>query len=143
MMEEFVDWMKGWNSGIGRRETAGIFGMDLYSMHTSMDAVLDYLRDVDPSAFPKQPDDEIIESLTQVWGIGVWSAQMHLMFSLGRLDVWPVLDLGVRNGWAKFTGDAAPTHKELEPMGEPYRPYRSVVAWYMWRVHDLGDKWVG
>ena len=51
VMEEFVDWMKGWNSGIGRRETAGIFGMDLYSMHTSMDAVLDYLRDVDPSAY--------------------------------------------------------------------------------------------
>lgn len=95
--------------------------------------------DFDPAAFPSMEDDEIIAALTQVWGIGEWSAQMHLMFSLGRPDVWPVLDLGVRNGWARFHGCAAPTAKELLPLGEAYRPYRSVVAWYMWRVHDQVD----
>ncbi|MDA1194212.1 MAG: DNA-3-methyladenine glycosylase 2 family protein [Planctomycetota bacterium] len=94
----------------------------------------------DPADFPGQDDDEVIEALTQVWGIGVWSAQMHLMFSLGRLDVWPVLDLGVRNGWAKFTGGPAPTARELEPLGEPFRPYRSVVAWSMWRVLDVSER---
>ncbi len=90
----------------------------------------------DPEHFHDMADDDVVESLVQVWGIGPWSAQMHLMFSLGRMDVWPVLDLGVRNGWAKFTGRRAPTHKQLEPLGEPYRPYRSVLAWYMWRIHD-------
>ena len=94
--------------------------------------------DVDPAAFHDMEDDAVVAALTRVWGIGAWSAQMHLMFSLGRNDVWPVLDLGVRNGWAKFTGEAAPTARELEPLGEAYRPYRSVVAWYMWRVHDVG-----
>lgn len=94
----------------------------------------------DPEHFHDMDDDDVIESLVQVWGIGPWSAQMHLMFSLGRLDVWPVLDLGVRQGWAKFTGKPAPTDKQLEPLGEPYRPYRSVVAWYMWRVLDV-EEW--
>lgn len=94
--------------------------------------------DFDPADFHDQDDEEIVEALTQVWGIGEWSAQMHLMFSLGREDVWPVLDLGVRNGWARFTGaERAPRARELEPLGEPYRPYRSIVAWCMWRVHDL------
>ena len=97
--------------------------------------------DLNPADFHDQSNDEIIAALTQVWGIGEWSAQMHLIFSLGRLDVWPVLDLGVRSGWAKFQGCRAPTAKELVPLGDRYRPYRSVVAWYMWRVHDVGD-WV-
>ncbi len=95
--------------------------------------------DFDPADFHSMEDDAVIESLTQVWGIGAWSAQMHLMFSLGRNDVWPTLDLGVRNGWAKFTGDPAPTPKQLEPLGDAYRPYRSIVAWYMWRVHEVGE----
>lgn len=93
----------------------------------------------DPADFHDQSDEEVTAALTAVWGIGEWSAQMHLMFSLGRLDVWPVLDLGVRNGWAKFQGGAPPTVKTLLPLGERYRPYRSVVAWYMWRVHEVED----
>ena len=97
--------------------------------------------DFDPSAFTDQSNEEITQALTQVWGIGEWSAQMHLMFSLGRLDVWPVLDLGVRNGWAKFQRCTPPTVKQLVPLGDDYRPYRSVLAWYMWRVHDVED-WV-
>jgi DNA-3-methyladenine glycosylase II len=95
---------------------------------------------LDPRALPSMPDDEVVAALTQVRGIGPWSAQMHLMFSLRRPDVWPVGDLGVRKGWAKFTGDAEPTAGELEPLGEAYRPFRSIVAWYMWRVHDV-ENW--
>ena len=97
--------------------------------------------DFNPSDFTDQSNEDITQALTQVWGIGEWSAQMHLMFSLGRLDVWPVLDLGVRNGWAKFQRCAPPTAKELVTLGDDYRPYRSVLAWYMWRVHDVKD-WV-
>jgi DNA-3-methyladenine glycosylase II len=95
--------------------------------------------DVAPADFVDQSDEQVIHALTQVWGIGEWSAQMHLMFSLGRLDVWPVLDLGVRNGWAKFQGCTPPTARDLVPLGDDYRPYRSVLAWYMWRVHDAED----
>ncbi|MDJ0523219.1 MAG: DNA-3-methyladenine glycosylase 2 family protein [Planctomycetota bacterium] len=91
----------------------------------------------DPEHFHDMADDEIIVALTQVWGIGPWSAQMHLMFSLGRPDVWPVLDLGVRQGWAKFADSDVPSDKELQVLGEPYRPYRSVLAWYMWCIHDV------
>lgn len=86
----------------------------------------------------RMSDDEIVGELTQVWGIGPWTAQMFLMFQLARLDVWPILDFGVRNGFARLYGHAEmPTAKELEPLGEQFRPYRSVAAWYCWRAVDI------
>jgi DNA-3-methyladenine glycosylase II len=89
-------------------------------------------------ALPALSDEEVVGALTQVRGIGPWSAQMHLMFALRRPDVWPVLDLGVRKGWARLVGrEDEPTARELEPLGETYRPYRSVLAWYLWRIHDV------
>jgi 3-methyladenine DNA glycosylase/8-oxoguanine DNA glycosylase len=82
-------------------------------------------------------DDEIVRELTLVRGIGRWTAEMFLIFQLGRLDVWPVDDFGVRKGYGRIRElDPAPTAKELEPLGDPYRPYRSVVAWYCWRAAD-------
>ena len=82
-------------------------------------------------------DDEIVSELTLVRGIGRWTAEMFLIFRLGRLDVWPVDDLGVRKGYARLYGyDVAPTSKELDALGERFRPYRSVVAWYCWRAAD-------
>jgi 3-methyladenine DNA glycosylase/8-oxoguanine DNA glycosylase len=82
-------------------------------------------------------DEQIVAELSQVWGIGVWTAQMFLMFQLGRLDVWPALDFGVRNGYARLYGlPEMPTAKELEPLGESYRPFRSIAAWYCWRAVD-------
>jgi len=81
------------------------------------------------------PDNEVVRELTLVRGIGEWTAHMFLMFELGRLDVWPVLDFGVRNGYAHLYGlDPMPTAKELEPLGERFRPYRSLAAWYCWRA---------
>jgi DNA-3-methyladenine glycosylase II len=81
------------------------------------------------------PDSEVIRELTLVRGIGEWTAHMFLMFELGRLDVWPVLDFGVRNGYAHLYGlDPIPTAKQLEPLGESFRPYRSLAAWYCWRA---------
>ena len=82
-------------------------------------------------------DDEIIRELTLVRGIGRWTAEMFLIFQLGRLDVWPVDDLGVRKGYARIHGlDPAPTARELEPLGDAYRPFRTVAAWYCWRAAD-------
>ncbi|HEU4740413.1 MAG TPA: DNA-3-methyladenine glycosylase [Meiothermus sp.] len=79
-----------------------------------------------------QPDQEIIAHLIQVKGIGVWSVQMFLMFGLGRPDVWPVLDLGIRKGAQRLYG--VTTQVELLELGERFRPYRSHAAWYLWRA---------
>lgn len=82
-------------------------------------------------------DDSVIEELIQVRGIGEWTAQMFLIFSLRRLNVWPTGDLGVRSGYAiAFELSEAPSAKDLEALGEPFDPYRSVAAWYLWRAAD-------
>lgn len=87
--------------------------------------------------FERMPDHEITAALTQVWGIGRWTVEMFLMFSLARLDVWPSGDLGVRRGWSLIKGEPMLGAKALEPLGDPFRPYRSVVAWYCWRATEL------
>jgi DNA-3-methyladenine glycosylase II len=85
----------------------------------------------------RMADDDIVAMLTRARGVGPWTAQMFLMFTLGRLDVWPTGDLGVRVGFGRAWGlEEPPTAKELELAGEPFRPYRSVVAWYCWRAVD-------
>lgn len=87
---------------------------------------------------PWLDDAEVEGRLTSVRGIGPWTAQMFLMFALRRPDVWPVGDLGVRQGYARIHGlDEAPREKEMLPLGEAYRPWRSAAAWYCWRVLDL------
>ena len=85
-------------------------------------------------------DDEVIAHLTSVRGIGPWTAQMFLMFTLRRLDVWPTGDFGVRNGYGRaFLQGVVPTARELEPLGDRFRPYRSVAAWYCWAAADDPD----
>ncbi|HEV3410230.1 MAG TPA: DNA-3-methyladenine glycosylase [Chthoniobacterales bacterium] len=87
------------------------------------------------AALAHMSDDEIIERLTQVRGIGRWTVEMMLLFELGRLDVWPVTDYGVQKGYAKTFGKRKlPTPKQLQRAGEKWRPYRSVAAWYFWRA---------
>jgi 3-methyladenine DNA glycosylase/8-oxoguanine DNA glycosylase len=82
-------------------------------------------------------DEEVVEHLVQVRGIGQWTAEMFLLGTLGRTDIWPVGDLGVRAGFAHIWKlPEVPTPKELMALGDPYRPYRSVVAWYCWRAMD-------
>lgn len=82
-------------------------------------------------------DDEIVERLSAVRGIGRWTAEMFLIFDLRRLDVWPVDDYGVRKGWAKLYGlPELPKPKALQAEGERFRPYRTVAAWYCWRAVD-------
>lgn len=85
----------------------------------------------------RRSDEKIVEHLTQVRGIGVWSAQMFLMFRLGRLDVMPAGDLGVREGLRLLDGlDARPTVEQALARAELWRPLRSVGAWAMWRLVD-------
>jgi len=93
------------------------------------------------SALLRMSDDEIMARLTQVRGIGRWTVEMLLLFDLGRPDVWPVDDYGVRKGFAKtFRKRKLPTPKQLMKQGEKWRPYRSVAAWYFWRALDQPEK---
>ena len=89
------------------------------------------------AALDRMSDDEIIARLTMVRGIGRWTVEMLLLVDLGRLDVWPVDDYGVRKGYAKiFRTRELPKPKKLQAIGEKWRPYRSVAAWYFWRALD-------
>ena len=80
-------------------------------------------------------DDEATAALVAVRGVGVWTAQMVLLFNLGRPDVWPVADLGVQEGVRiiQRLGER-PTARQMASLGEVYRPWRSVAAWYAWRA---------
>ena len=85
----------------------------------------------------RMSDAEVVASLTVVRGIGPWTAQMFLMSTLSRLDVWPTGDYGVRAGFARAWGlPGIPDPKALDVLGEPFHPYRSLVAWYCWRAAD-------
>ena len=99
--------------------------------------VLDGTVVLDPRGVARESDEELIARLSTVRGIGRWTAQMFLLFQLRRLDVWPTGDLGVRRGYGLAWQIPMPTSRELEALGEPLRPYRSVVAWYCWRAAEL------
>lgn len=87
----------------------------------------------------RMDDEELVAHLSVLPGIGRWTAEMFLIFTLGRLDVWPVGDYGVRKGYTLAYGlPELPTAKQLAPLGDAFRPYRSVAAWYCWRAVDLG-----
>jgi DNA-3-methyladenine glycosylase II len=85
----------------------------------------------------KLPDEEIIARLTAVRGVGQWTVEMLLIFQLGRPDVLPVHDFGVRSGFRHAYGlDEMPSPKELMAFGERWRPHRTTAAWYLWRAAD-------
>ena len=118
---------------------AGLSGAKAASVTDLAAKVLDGTVLLDPVGLREESDAEVVKRLTAVRGIGPWTAEIFMMFQLGRLDVWPTGDLGVRKGFGLAWGIPAPTAKELEPLGEPYRPYRSIVAWYCWRATELYD----
>ena len=89
----------------------------------------------------KLPDEEIIERLTQVRGVGRWTVEMLLIFQLGRFDVLPVHDFGVRSGFRHaYKRRDMPTPKELLAFGEMWRPHRTTAAWYLWSAADAMKK---
>jgi DNA-3-methyladenine glycosylase II len=119
----------GWSTDRG----AGLSGSKTASL-------LDLAAKVDDGAvrldrIGRLSDREVVEHLVAVRGIGPWTADMFLIFTLGRRDVWPVGDYGVRVGYSRAYGLAeVPSAKELEPLGDRFRPYRTLAAWYCWRV---------
>jgi DNA-3-methyladenine glycosylase II len=102
--------------------------------------VLDGTVLLSPPRLARESDEEIIARLSTVRGIGRWTSEMFLLFQLRRLDVWPVGDLGIRHGYGLAWQVPTPTAKELQPLGDPYRPYRSVLAWYCWRAAEIYGK---
>ncbi len=116
-------------AGLSRAKTAAI-----------LDIAAHALKGVVPTrrVLAKLSDAEIIERLTVVRGVGPWTVEMLLIFTLGRQDVLPVSDYGVRKGFARLYGlKDLPTHEELLQHGERWRPHRSTAAWYMWRALEV------
>ncbi len=115
---------------------AGLSANKLLSLRDLSAKVMD--GSVDLRGSSRRGDDELVASLTTVRGIGRWTAEMYLLFELRRLDVWPVDDLGVRQGYGlAWRLVPPPTAKELDPLGDRFRPYRSVVARYCWAAVPL------
>jgi DNA-3-methyladenine glycosylase II len=92
---------------------------------------------LDSTKLRRESDEEVIARVTTVRGIGEWTAHMFLIFQLRRLDVWPTGDLGVRRGYGLAWGIPTPTAKQLGPLGDELRPYRTVAAWYCWRAAEI------
>jgi DNA-3-methyladenine glycosylase II len=116
---------------------AGLSANKARSLRDLAAKVLDGTVVLSPRGLSRQSDEEVIARLSAVRGIGPWTAQMFLIFRLRRLDVWPTGDFGVRQGYGLAWKVPTPTARELEPLGDPYRPYRTVLAWYCWRAVEL------
>ncbi len=116
---------------------AGLSRNKMASLRDLAAKVLDGTVVLSPRGLARESNDEIITRLSAVRGIGPWTAEMFLLFQLRRLDVWPVGDLGVRHGYGLAWQIPTPTARELQPLGDPFRPYRSVAAWYCWRAAEL------
>jgi DNA-3-methyladenine glycosylase II len=115
---------------------AGLSGAKLASLRDLSAKVTD--GTVVLGAGSRRSDEDIIANLIIVRGIGRWTAEMYLMFQLHRLDVWPVDDLGVRQGYGLIWQlDPPPTAKQLDALGDRFRPYRSIVARYCWAAVPL------
>jgi DNA-3-methyladenine glycosylase II len=115
----------------------GLSANKVRSLRDLATKVLDGTVILSPRGLARQSDEEVIARLSTVRGIGPWTAQMFLIFRLRRLDVWPVGDFGVRQGYGLAWKIPMPTARELEPLGEAFRPYRTVLAWYCWRAAEL------
>jgi len=117
------------SAGLSRAKTAAI-----------KDIAAKTLEGVVPSrrVIARMSDPEIIEQLTTIRGVGPWTVEMLLMFTLGRPDILPATDYGVRSGFARVYGlKELPSPKELVAHGERWRPYRTVASWYLWRALEL------
>lgn len=127
------------NTADSRLRSAGLSKMkvayikDLSEKIQSKELKINSLKD--------KSDEEIISHLTQVKGIGRWTAEMFLIFSLGRLDVLPVGDLGLKKGiQCLYSMPDLPEKEEIEEIGKKWRPYRTVATWYIWKSLNQFDK---
>lgn len=112
------------SAGLSRAKAASLLDMSDCALAGTLDV----------TRLGRMGDEAVIEHLSAVRGVGRWTAEMFLIFVLRRLNVWPVDDLGVRKGYAKIFGlSEAPTARELDPLGDPFRPHRTVMTLYCWR----------
>ncbi|TFG43836.1 MAG: DNA-3-methyladenine glycosylase 2 family protein [Gemmatimonadales bacterium] len=114
-------------------------GLSRAKLAAARDLAAKTLEGVVPTAaaLRRMPDDEIIERLTAVRGVGMWTVQMLLIFRLGRPDVLPIHDLGIQKGFQKtYRTRQWPKPERIERAGEKWRPFRSVASWYLWRATD-------
>jgi DNA-3-methyladenine glycosylase II len=118
-------------------KAVGLSARKVESLQDLSAKVLDGTVVLDARRLARVSDDEIVARLSTVRGIGRWSAEIFLMFQLRRMDVWPTGDLAVRKGYGLAWNIPAPTPRQLDALGEPYRPYRTVLAWYCWRSAQL------
>ena len=127
------------NTKNAKLRSAGLSGMKIEYLKDLSQKIED--EKLKMRSLSKMTDDEIIEHLTQVKGIGRWTAEMFLIFSLGRLDVLPTGDLGLRKGvQLAFSLSELPKPKEVEKIGARWKPYRSVATWYLWKSLQKFDK---
>lgn len=116
--------------------SAGLSGQKTSYLRDLTSRVLDQRLNLD--RLHRLSDEEIIAQLIEVRGIGVWTAQMFLMFSLGRLDVLPLDDLGIRSGLRKLHAlEEQPGKKKCLELAAPWRPYATIASWYLWRFGEL------
>jgi DNA-3-methyladenine glycosylase II len=116
--------------GVGMSKQKSSYLKDLAAKTAS--GLLDFAK------LPEMPDEAVIEHLTQVKGIGVWTSHMFLMFSLRRPNVLPTGDYGIQVAMKKhYKKRKLPKPKEMEKIARPWEPYRSVACWYMWRSLDI------
>ncbi len=116
---------------------AGLSARKVDSLQDLATKVLDGTVVLDSRRLARLSDEEIVARMSAVRGIGKWSAEVFLIFQLRRMDVWPTGDLGIRKGFGLAWDIPTPTPKQLDALGEPYRPYRSILAWYSWRAAQL------
>jgi DNA-3-methyladenine glycosylase II len=115
---------------------AGLSGAKILAMKDLAQKTIDGIVPTHEEAL-KLSDDELVERLISVRGIGAWTVEMFLIFRLGRPDVLPIHDLGVQKGWSVAYGKKyMPRPAELLAFGERWRPYRTVASWYMWRAFE-------
>jgi DNA-3-methyladenine glycosylase II len=114
---------------------AGLSRQKIGYVRSLCDAVTNGPLDI--TALPDMTDEDAMKAITSVKGLGRWSAEMYMMFSLGRTDMWPVGDLAVRVGIGRIINmNQRPTEKEMDPIGERWRPYRSSMALLAWHYYS-------
>jgi len=120
----------------GKLRKAGLSGAKVLAMKDLAKKAINRIVPTHDEAV-KLSDEELVERLVSVRGIGAWTVEMFLIFRLGRPDVLPVHDLGVKKGWSVAYGKKhMPKPQELLKFGERWRPYRTVASWYMWRAFE-------
>lgn len=122
-------------TSVDELRTAGLSHAKVRAMHALAEQVA--AGQINVARHGRMSDEAVTAELCGVPGIGPWTAQMYLLFTLGRHDVWPVKDFGVRHGWAVIHGlDELPSERYLRDAGDALRGVRSAVAWYCWRAAD-------